>query len=236
MKAQSKQLTYITAFLALLIVVACGQATAVPTPVEEMGPDLALFSPTDIVPTLEETLSPLIPTPTTTPLALSPTPIQHPALPLGLSVTPTEEAAVIAIPTEPAAGPCDPALESEAYQAINQRRAAAGAGLLTIDERLNAAARRYSADMGINGVWDHIGSNGESPFKRIHDAGYSYTVAAENISAGHNRGFDAVEAWMNSAGHRKNMLNPVYNQVGIACYYKPDDNYSFYWTAVFAAP
>ena len=236
MKAQSKQLTLMSAFLALLSLVACGQVTATPTPVEEMAPDLALFSPTDIVPTLEGTLSLLIPTPTTTPLAPSPTPFQHPVLPLGESVTPIEKAAPTATPTELAAGPCDPVLEAEAYQAINERRAAAGAGPLTIEERLNAAARRYSADMGVNGVWDHIGSNGESPFKRIHDAGYSYTVAAENISAGHNRGFDAVEAWMNSAGHRKNMLNPVYNQVGIACYYKPDDNYSFYWTAVFAAP
>jgi uncharacterized protein YkwD len=236
MKTQPKLLTLIVALLAILILVACGQAAATPTPVELMAPDLALFSPTDIVPTLEGTLNPLLPTLTNTFPSKTPTPIERPALPPGETVMPAEEITAASTQTEASAGPCSAVLETEAFEAINQRRASAGVGLLRVDERLNAAAYRYSEDMGINGAWDHIGSDGESPFKRIHDAGYSYWVAAENISAGHNRGVDAVEAWMNSDGHRINMLNLAYIDVGIACYYKPDDTYSYYWTAVFAAP
>ena len=247
MKPHPKLVTISSVLLTALILIACGQATAVPTPVEEMAPDLALFSPTDIVPTLEGTFSPLLPTaPSVTPTT-SPTSIEHLSLPPGESVTPTdtqlptptedvEGTRGTVIPTEPAAGECNPTLEMEAYEAINQRRAEAGVGPLTIDEKLTTAARRYSEDMGINGVWDHIGSDDAGPFKRIHDAGYYYYSAAENISAGHNRGVDAVTAWMNSDGHRINMLNPTYIHIGIACFYIPNDSYSFYWTAVFATP
>ena len=241
MKPDPKLVTMCFALLAAIILAACGQAMATPTPVEEMAPDLALFSPTDIVPTLEGTLNPLFPTaPSTTPTPSS-TSIEHPPLPPGESVTPTDTPPPTptegtAIPTDPAAGLCNPALEMEAYEAINQRRAEAGAGPLAIDKKLTAAARHYSEDMGIYGAWNHVGSDESGPFKRIHDAGYNYYSAAENISAGHNRGLDAVDAWMNSDGHRINMLNPTYIHIGIACFYMPNDEYSFYWTAVFATP
>jgi uncharacterized protein YkwD len=134
-------------------------------------------------------------------------------------------------------------LESQVLSLVNQRRAAgatcggvvkAPAPALTFDERLRCAARKHSKDMGVNNFFSHTGSNGSTPWQRITSAGYTpYTAAAENIAAGHATASAVVDAWMASAGHCNNIMNPNLRHLGVGYYYGGTSTYKHYWTQDF---
>jgi uncharacterized protein YkwD len=119
---------------------------------------------------------------------------------------------------------------------INQERANVGAGPLSANSSLTTAARSHSQDMACNDFFSHTSPTTGSPFDRILAAGYSYSAAAENIAAGYGSPAGVVEAWMNSSGHRTNMLNPTYVHVGLGYAYWGSSTYGHYWTATFGAP
>ena len=122
---------------------------------------------------------------------------------------------------------------------INQERQNRGIPPLRMDSRLVNAARAHSQDMGCNGFFSHTGSDGSSPFDRMRRAGYTFTAAAENIYAGggsYNSPQAAFQGWMNSDGHRENMLNSAYVDVGIGYVYVPNSPYGGYFTADFGHP
>ena len=83
-----------------------------------------------------------------------------------------------------------------------------------------------------NSYFSHTNLSGESPFDRLKKAGISYRSAGENIAAGQSTPSEVVSAWMNSEGHRKNILNSSYNKMGLG-YYKGTKGYKTYWTQVF---
>lgn len=118
---------------------------------------------------------------------------------------------------------------------INQERANQGLGPLAAQGQLAAAARIHSQDMACNNFFSHTGSDGSTFASRIYAQGYGFSAAGENLYAGGGAA-DAFYAWMNSAGHRANMLNPGYTEAGIGYIYEPNSPYGSYFTAEFAAP
>jgi uncharacterized YkwD family protein len=104
--------------------------------------------------------------------------------------------------------------ENYIFQQVNSERAQAGLAPLEIDYRLVRTARAKSQDMIDNGYFDHQSPVLGSPFDQMQNAGISYRFAGENI-AGNNSVSQAMQAWINSPGHRANILNPDFTRIGI---------------------
>ncbi|WP_242888874.1 CAP domain-containing protein [Actinomadura litoris] len=96
----------------------------------------------------------------------------------------------------------------------NAERAKAGCKPLRVDARLARAARRHSADMAARNYFDHTSRNGDSPWKRMEDAGYP-SPGAENIAKGYATAAAVVAGWMKSPGHRANILNCDLRAIGV---------------------
>jgi uncharacterized protein YkwD len=122
------------------------------------------------------------------------------------------------------------ALEDEVTRLTNAERAEAGCGEVETDERLRTSARGHSADMAANDYFDHTGLDGRSPFDRMRDAGYP-DAAGENIAFGYRTPADVMEGWMNSDGHRENLLTCSHAAIGVGLAYDPGGRP--YWTQNF---
>ena len=121
--------------------------------------------------------------------------------------------------------------ESEVIELVNVERAAEGIAPLSYDARLAAAARGHSEDMGLQDYFDHDSLDGRHFYDRIQDAGYAYNYCGENIAAGYSTPEAVVQGWMNSSGHRANILNGGYSRIGTAAYESPDG--TVYWCQQF---
>lgn len=125
---------------------------------------------------------------------------------------------------------------------INQERADRDLSPLTVSSRLRSAARRHSEDMACNDFFSHTGSDGSTLSSRLLDAGYGFSWAAENIAASSSSSFSAsavVNMWMNSSGHKKNILNANAVHIGVGFRYFGDSNsgdFDAYYTADFGGP
>jgi uncharacterized protein YkwD len=126
-------------------------------------------------------------------------------------------------------------MEGQVFALVNQRRAEAGLAPFTRAADLDAAARRQSLDMAITGNFDHTGTDGSSPFDRIRAAGYNFTNAGENIAAGQDTAAGVMTTWMNSPGHRANILGADYKEIGISVVFQEGSEFRFYWTQTFGA-
>jgi uncharacterized protein YkwD len=100
-------------------------------------------------------------------------------------------------------------------QLTNNERAKAGCGPLRTNSALTRAADAHASDMVVNHYFDHNSQDGRSPFDRMKAAGFSGGAMAENIAVGYSSAAAVVEGWMNSSGHRKNILNCTYTMIGI---------------------
>jgi uncharacterized protein YkwD len=124
--------------------------------------------------------------------------------------------------------------------ATNQNRIQNGCQPLTVNALLNQTADRHSKDMALNDVFDHTGSDGSTPEQRIAATGYTANATGENIAAGNPTPEEAVMDWMNSLGHRANILDCNFTEIGVGYYFLANDtgnnNYNHYWTQVFARP
>ncbi len=122
----------------------------------------------------------------------------------------------------------------------NQERQNAGCAPLTIDNRLMAAAQAHSEDMALNDFFSHTSLDGTEFWQRILAQGYNFSIAGENIAAGYTTPQDVMDGWMNSQGHRENILNCDFQDIGVGYYYLANDtgsvNYHHYWTMDLAAP
>jgi uncharacterized protein YkwD len=124
------------------------------------------------------------------------------------------------------------AYENQVVALTNAQRKAHGCGALRIDSRLVQAARAHSTDMVKQGYFDHVGSNGSTFVAREASAGYpSRGASAENIAWGYRTPQDVVTGWMNSPGHRANILNCGSVAVGVGLSYTAGG--SAYWTQDF---
>lgn len=105
--------------------------------------------------------------------------------------------------------------ELEVFNLINAKRTANGLSPLNVDNELQNVARVKAKDMVDNNYFSHNSPTYGTPFNMMKNFGISYKTAGENI-AGNSSNQGAVEAWMNSEGHRANILNSSYNYTGVA--------------------
>jgi hypothetical protein len=96
----------------------------------------------------------------------------------------------------------------------NAERAANGLGALALNSLLNQAAQAKANDMATRDYWSHNTPEGNPPWIFFTNAGYQYETAGENLAYGFDNSGDTVTAWMNSPGHRANILNTTYQEVG----------------------
>lgn len=105
--------------------------------------------------------------------------------------------------------------EKEVIRLVNEIRTKNGLGQLAEDWELSRVARYKSQDMKDNNYFSHTSPVYGSPFDMIKSFGISYRAAAENIAKGQKTPQEVVNAWMNSSGHRANILNPTYTKTGV---------------------
>lgn len=118
---------------------------------------------------------------------------------------------------------------------VNDARVEEGLDPLVMDLRLALSAQAHSEDMTRNNFMSHTGSNGSSPGDRITEAGYPAASWSENVAAGQPTAEAVVNAWMNSSGHRANILRAASEHVGIGYDYEAGTTYGHYWTMNFGA-
>lgn len=124
------------------------------------------------------------------------------------------------------------AFELEVIRLVNQERISRALHPLRLNTNLRDAARAHNQDMINNGFFGHEGSDGSLPWDRACDHGYtpygSSCYVGENIAGGQSTPAAAFNAWMNSPGHRDNILNSLYREIGMG--HATGGTYSHYWT------
>ncbi len=105
--------------------------------------------------------------------------------------------------------------EQEVVELTNQERAKQGLSPLKIDTELSKVAREKSRDMASNGYFAHNSPSYGSPFDMMKQFGISYSTAGENIAKGQRTPEEVVNAWMNSEGHRANIMNANFTHIGV---------------------
>lgn len=118
--------------------------------------------------------------------------------------------------------------EQQVIDLVNDIRVQNGLKKLTANWELSRVARYKSQDMHDNKYFSHTSPVYGSPFDMIKSFGISYRTAGENIAHGYKTPDAVVTGWMNSSGHRANILNASYTQIGVG--YVSDGNY---WTQMF---
>jgi hypothetical protein len=129
------------------------------------------------------------------------------------------------------------AMEDQTFDLINAERALAAIAPLVHDDTLRTVARAHSEDMVVRDFFSHTNPDGDDPFDRMLAAGITFQLAGENIAW--NQGYadpatTAVDGWMNSAGHRANILRSEFTHSGLGVARK--DPNAWYFTQVFIRP
>ncbi|MBU5210055.1 MULTISPECIES: CAP domain-containing protein [Heyndrickxia] len=130
--------------------------------------------------------------------------------------------------TNQSAGDTLNASEKQVVELVNKERAKQGLPALKIDNELSKVARVKSNDMATNKYFDHTSPTYGSPFDMMKKFGIKYSTAGENIAMGQRTPEEVMKAWMNSDGHRANILNKNYTHIGVG--YVANGNY---WTQEF---
>jgi uncharacterized YkwD family protein len=131
-------------------------------------------------------------------------------------------------PTTPQAASTLSAYEQKVVDLTNQERAKNGLPALKVDLTLSKMAHEKSRDMSANNYFSHTSPSYGSPFDMMKKYGITYRSAGENIAMGQRTPEEVVKGWMNSEGHRKNILSSNFNYIGVG--YVSQGNY---WTQEF---
>lgn len=115
---------------------------------------------------------------------------------------------------------------------VNRERAAAGCGPVQVNAQLTTAAQRHSEDQAANNTMSHTGSDGSNFVERARRAGYEDAIG-ENVAMGYRTPEAVMDGWMNSDGHRRNILNCQARAIGVGVAAAADG--ALYWTQVFGA-
>jgi hypothetical protein len=118
--------------------------------------------------------------------------------------------------------------ERQVFVLVNQERSKYNLAPLSEDDRLSSAARAHSQDMSDNNLLSHVSSDGRTAGDRITAAGYRWNLYGENIARGYGSPEVVMNGWMSSSGHRANILNPSFCDLGVG--HVPTGNY---WTQNF---
>ena len=160
--------------------------------------------------------------PTKAPVATTkPTPTKTP--------TPTTKPAASEKPvTTPAASTKSSSYASEVLRLVNIERAKAGLSALTTNQTLGSAANKRAKEIEVS--FSHTRPSGAGFSTVLKEYGISFMAAGENIAYGQKTPQEVVTGWMNSPGHRANILNAKFNKIGIGVYQKDG---VYYWTQLF---
>ncbi len=198
-------------------------------------PSTTLVSTTTVSTTAVSTTTPQ-PSSTTVPAPTS-TPTTAAAPPPAPAVTTAPAPAPETTSPPPPPPPPPPApvasggsTSSQAIELANQQRAAAGLPALASSGVLNGAAAQHSADQAGRDRMGHDGSDGSSVGDRVAANGGGFSTWGENVAYGYGSASAVIDGWMGSSGHRANMLNPAFTQVGVA--YAESAGGTLYWTMV----
>lgn len=125
-------------------------------------------------------------------------------------------------------------MEDEVIRLVNAQRAKAGLQPLTKNWQLSRVARIKSQDMIDKKYFSHTSPTYGSPFTMMQNFGIRFSAAGENIAYGQRTPSEVMNAWMNSSGHRANILSPSYTQIGVGL--AKDSRGVCYWTQMFIKP
>lgn len=125
-------------------------------------------------------------------------------------------------------------VEAEVVRLCNVERAKNGLRPLTANWQLARVARYKSADMRDKNYFSHTSPTYGSPFDMMKSFNVQYSSAGENIAAGQTTAQAVVTSWMNSPGHRQNILSADFTQIGVG--YATGGSYRYYWTQMFIRP
>ncbi|MBI5288715.1 MAG: CAP domain-containing protein [Chloroflexi bacterium] len=123
---------------------------------------------------------------------------------------------------EAGTGYYDLAFEAEVLSLVNQRRAQMGLGPLSVEPRLERAAKDYAKVLADNDWFSHTGPDGSTLVSRVEAAGFPFTVQVGEVLAWGSNGWppaDIVQAWMNSPSHYAQIMGAVYTRAGVGCYF-----------------
>jgi uncharacterized YkwD family protein len=123
--------------------------------------------------------------------------------------------------------------EKQVIDLTNQERKKNGLDALKMDGELSNVAEMKSEDMKEQNYFSHTSPTYGSPFEMMENFGVDYSTAAENIAVGQKTPESVVNAWMNSPGHRKNILNKQVTHIGVGT--AKDASQGIYWTQMFIA-
>lgn len=123
--------------------------------------------------------------------------------------------------------------EYDVWNLVNDERREAGLHALTWNHQLFNAAREHSLDMAVENYFSHTGLDGRSAGDRIFDAGYDWQTYGENIAYGYVTPDAVMAGWMNSAGHRANILNGSFCELGVGIAEHANSGHQLYWTQDF---
>ncbi|GHF27439.1 hypothetical protein GCM10010218_05500 [Streptomyces mashuensis] len=115
---------------------------------------------------------------------------------------------------------------------VNKERHEAGCAPVRLNDQLNLAAQRHSDDMANRHFFSHTNPDGPGPGKRITAAGYRWTAYGENIAYGQPTAADVMNDWMHSDGHRENILDCSFTEIGVGINHAPGGPR---WTQEFGA-
>src|SRR5437870_2005497 len=125
------------------------------------------------------------------------------------------------------------AFAHELFQRVNEARAQESLDPLVPAPELDRAAQKHSQAMADGQFFSHTGKDGSTPWDRILREGYRFLLAAENIAYGFPTPQDVTAAWMNSPGHRGNILSKTFDEIGIGVAIQADGSGPIYWTLDF---
>ncbi|MFF3332941.1 CAP domain-containing protein [Streptomyces sp. NPDC002888] len=131
-------------------------------------------------------------------------------------------------PSTPKATATATGTAARVVQLVNAERAKAGCSAVTVNATLTKAAQAHSADMAAHRNMSHTGSDGSSPGDRITRAGYIWSTYGENVAYGYATPEQVMAGWMSSPGHKANILNCAFKEIGVGLA-QPND----YWTQDF---
>ena len=157
-----------------------------------------------------------------------------PDVPMVARATAPARRAASAVTVGPTVAPSETQLlAAEVIRLTNLERVAAGYAPLVVHPAVVAAAMAHSADMAARGSMSHTGSDGSDGGTRLTRAGFSWWTWGENVAAGQRTPSEVVTAWMNSSGHRSNILGWMFTTIGVGVAIAPDG--TRYWTMDLAA-
>ncbi|MFB7663194.1 sigma-70 family RNA polymerase sigma factor [Kitasatospora sp. NPDC056138] len=173
------------------------------------------------------------------PSSAAPSPTSSPSSSAGASSpTPSPTRTATRTASSPTAAPAirqtaPSSIQQQVIDLVNTERSKAGCGPVRNNSKLQAAAQGHSDDMAARNFFDHTNPDGAGPQARIEAAGYQWSTWGENIARGQSDPAAVMDSWMHSPGHRANILNCAFTELGVGVH---QGSGGPWWTQDFGAP